>query len=117
MKSQKLTTRAALHHSLAIRLKLIAAKLSQPTRSVRVQRAYIRSFGSSEWATLQARLAAWDDKYVVPFRRGARVSARGSKADIGCPFRSLANVESVVTEAKQIGEGFQSAGGPSSRAE
>lgn len=75
----------------AIRLKLIAAKLSQPTRSVRVQRAYIRSFGSSEWATLQARLAAWDD--------------------------NLANVESVVTEAKQIGEGFQSAGGPSSRAE
>ncbi|KAL7413204.1 hypothetical protein BDY24DRAFT_390880 [Mrakia frigida] len=61
-----------------IRLSLLSAKLSQPTRTVRVQRAYIRSFGTVEWKALQARLAAWDE--------------------------NLASVESVVGEARRVGD-------------
>ncbi|CED85008.1 Uncharacterized conserved protein, contains PCI domain [Phaffia rhodozyma] len=62
----------------AIRLNILSAKLSQPSKTVRVQRAYLEEFGSNDWKSLQQKLAAWDE--------------------------NLASVSEVVSEARRIGD-------------
>lgn len=44
---------------LAIRAKLISAKLSQTTKTVLVSRATVRVFGHEQWEILEKRLLAW----------------------------------------------------------
>ena len=43
----------------AIRVKLLAARLHQPSNTVSILRATPRIFGKEQWTTLQRRLQAW----------------------------------------------------------
>ncbi len=44
---------------LAILLKLLTGRLSQPTRQLRIQSTISRSFTSTEWTLLSKRLGDW----------------------------------------------------------